>query len=83
MISKYCKNLAPEYRKRLEQMLMIDTAIKQKQQESQITEEEIGEVATSIGEMGGILPQEEIRELTDAIKDTVVKNENENDIPEQ
>lgn len=86
-ISRYCAKLEPEYRKRLEQILIIDTAMKQKQQEEtkQVTEEDIGEVARNFGEMEGKLPQGEKGELKSAIEEPVIESENpiENDAPEQ
>lgn len=86
-INKYCRGLAPEYRKRLEQMLIIDTAMKQKQQEGekQVSKEDIGEVARNFGEMDGQLPQGEMGELKRAIEEPVIESENsiENDAPDQ
>lgn len=77
-IRDFCAKLDPEYRKRIEQMLTIDTAMQQKEQDSpkQITTQEIKDVATNFEKMEGKTPQSEIREVKDAIKEPAQEEKN-------
>ena len=72
-IRDFCAKLDPEYRKRIEQMLTIDTAMqeKEKDEQKQITTQEIGETARNFGEMEGKTPQSEIAVLKNAIEEPI------------
>ena len=80
-IRDFCAKLDPEYRKRIEQMLTIDAAMKQKEQDApkQVTAEEIGETARNFGKMEGKTPQSEISVLRDAIEEPVQEEQQDNE----
>lgn len=84
-INKYCANLAPEYRKRIEQVLTINTVMQQKQQEGikKVGKADIGEVARDFGKMEGKLPQTELQELKSAIEEPINESEIETETQEQ
>ena len=69
LISSFCKNLDPEYKKQIEQMLKIDDAIVKKQQEAnktgRIEIKDFAEVARNIDDPSKPLT-DELSELNDA-----------------
>ena len=84
LIKDICAKIPQEYKKATGQMITIDGAIKQRQQEAEkvVTKGDVGEVATDFEQMQG-RPGHEVGELKSALEDPTPEMPKENEDPEQ
>lgn len=73
LIEQLCRNLEPEYKKRIQQVLTIDTAMKERVQEGskKVIGNDIEKVAKDFEKMSGVEPQIEIQVLKEALREPV------------